>query len=98
MMKTVFIAYDQAHKEGVLDALNSSLCKGYTLLPGACGRGSKTGEPHLGTHAWPAMNEAILTVCEEEKVAPLFERLHKLDVENPLLGLRAFVWNVEQCL
>ncbi|MBQ0019928.1 MAG: hypothetical protein KBT39_05330 [Bacteroidales bacterium] len=97
-MKTVFIAYDQAHKEAVLEALNASLCKGYTLLPNACGRGSKTGEPHLGSHAWPSMNEAILTVCEEEKVTPLLERLRKIDQENPMLGLRAFVWNIEQMI
>lgn len=97
-MKTVFIAYDQAHNEGVIEALNASLCKGYTLLPNACGRGTKTGEPHLGTHAWPSMNEAIITVCEDEKVAPLLERLRKLDIDNPLLGLRAFVWNTEQCI
>lgn len=98
MMKTVFIAYDQAHKEAVLEALNASLCKGYTLLPNACGRGSKTGEPHLGSHAWPSMNEAVLTVCEEEKVTPLLERLRKIDQENPMLGLRAFVWNIEQMI
>lgn len=98
MMKTVFIAYGQAHKEAVLEALNASLCKGYTLLPNACGRGSKTGEPHLGSHAWPSMNEAILTVCEEEKVTPLLERLRKIDQENPMLGLRAFVWNIEQMI
>lgn len=97
-MKTVFIAYDQAHKEAVLEALNASLCKGYTLLPNACGRGSKTGEPHLGSHAWPSMNEAVLTVCEEEKVTPLLERLRKIDQENPMLGLRAFVWNIEQMI
>lgn len=97
-MKTVFIAYDQAHSEGVLEALDASLCRGYTLLPSACGRGSHTGEPHLGSHAWPTVNEAILTVCEDEKVEPLLNRLRKLDVENPLLGIRAFVWNVEQTL
>ena len=44
------------------------------------------------------MNEAILTVCEEEKVAPLLERLRKLDKDNTMLGLRAFVWNVEQSI
>jgi len=97
-MKTVFIAFDQAHKEGVIDALETSLCRGYTLLADAAGRGTKTGEPHLGTHAWPATNNAILTICEDEKVQPLLDRLHKLDIDNPLLGLRAFVWNIEQSI
>ncbi|MCQ2195928.1 MAG: hypothetical protein MJZ60_00210 [Bacteroidaceae bacterium] len=97
-MKTVFITYDQAHHEGVIEALDASLCRGYTYLGNAGGRGTKTGEPHLGTHAWPALNGAILTICEDEKVAPLLERLRKLDNDNPMLGLRAFVWNVEQTL
>lgn len=97
-MKSVFIAYDQALQELVVEALNSSLCKGYTLIPQAAGRGSITGEPHLGTHAWPSTNSAIITVCDDEKVQPLLNRLHKIDLENPLLGLRAFVWNIEQSI
>ncbi len=97
-MKSVFITYDQAHHEAVIEALNASLCRGYTYLPNAGGRGTKTGEPHLGTHAWPSLNGAILTVCEDEKVTPLFERLRKIDHDNPMLGLRAFVWNIEQMI
>ena len=97
-MKSILITYDQAHHDGVMTALKSSLCRGYTLLPQAGGVGTQTGEPHLGSHAWPAMNEAIITVCPDNYVQPLLDRLHKLDVDNPLLGLRAFVWNIEQSI
>ena len=97
-MKTVFIAYDKALSDFVMEALNSSLCKGFTLIPEAHGRGSVKGEPHMGSHAWPSTNSAILTVCDDEKVEPLLNRLRKIDLDNPLLGLRAFVWNVEQCI
>lgn len=97
-MKTIFIAYDQALHDKVVECLNRSLCKGYTLLPQVAGQGSVTGEPHLGSHAWPSTNSAILCVCDDHKVEPLLERLHKLDLDNPLLGLRAFVWNVEQSI
>ena len=44
------------------------------------------------------MNEAVITICDDNKVEPLLARLKKLDVDNPLLGLRAFVWNVEQTI
>ena len=44
------------------------------------------------------MNEAVLTICDDNKVEPLLTRLKKLDVDNPMLGLRAFVWNVEQSI
>lgn len=97
-MKTVFITYDQAHHDNIVDALRSSLCRGYTILPEVGGCGTRTGEPHLGTHAWPAMNEAVITMCEDERVQPLLDRLKKIDIDNPLLGLRAFVWNVEQSI
>lgn len=98
LMKTIFITYDQAHQDNVIEALNDSNARGYTLLPQACGRGSKTGEPHLGSHAWPSMNSAIFTVVEDSQVESLLNRLKKLDIDNPMLGLRAFVWNVEQSI
>ena len=97
-MKTVFIAYDQAHHENVIEALNDSNVRGYTLMEQACGRGSKGGDPHLGSHAWPSMNSAILTVTEDFKVQPLLDRLKRLDDDNPMLGLRAFVWGCEQSI
>lgn len=97
-MKTVFIAYDQAHHDDVLDILNSLMCRGFTWIPQVGGRGTKTGEPHMGSHAWPAMNNAVLTIVDDEKVDSIFERLRKIDEENPMLGLRAFVWGVEKML
>lgn len=39
-MKTVFISYDQAHHDGVIEALSSSMCRGYTILPEAGGMGT----------------------------------------------------------
>ena len=97
-MKSVFITYDQAHQENVIEALNDSNIRGYTLFEQAGGRGTKTGEPHLGTHAWPSMNSAIITVVDDFRVPILLERLKKLDSDNPMLGLRAFVWNIEQSI
>ena len=97
-MKTVFIAYDQAHQENVIEALDASNVRGYTIFPQAGGRGSKTGDPHLGSHAWPTMNSAILTVVEDEQADRLLERLRELDENNPLLGLRAFSWDVDKMI
>ncbi len=97
-MKTVFIVYDQAHHDDVIEALNETSARGYTLLEQAGGRGSKGGEPHLGSHAWPSMNSAIFTIVKDEQVEPLLKRLKRLDEDNPMLGLRAFVWNVEQSI
>ena len=81
-----------------MEALDDSNVRGYTFFEGVGGRGTKTGEPHLGSHAWPSMNSAILAVVEDTQVDPLLNRLHKLDVDNPLLGIRAFVWSVEKSI
>jgi nitrogen regulatory protein PII len=95
-MKAVFIAYDQAHQENVMEVLSRMNIKGYTMFEQVMGAGTKTGDPHLGSHAWPTMNSSILTIVPDERVDTLLERLHELDVNNEMLGLRAFVWNVER--
>ena len=68
--------------------------RGYTGWEELMGCGSKDGEPHLGNHAWPTMNSALLTVVEDDKVEAFLASLKKLDEENAKQGLRAFVWDV----
>ena len=97
-MKSILITYDQAHQENVIEALNDSNIRGYTILEQVGGRGTKTGDPHLGTHAWPSMNSAVITITDDFRVPIILERLKKLDSDNPMLGLRAFVWNIEQSI
>ena len=97
-MKAIFITYDQAHHEKIIDALDRTSCRGFTSFGTVQGRGSKTGEPHYGSHAWPSLATATITMVEDDRVEPLLERLRKLDEERPLLGLRAFVWTVEQSI
>ncbi|MCI2082879.1 MAG: hypothetical protein LKK19_06450 [Bacteroidales bacterium] len=94
-MKAVFIAYNQAHHEDVLAVMESLGIKGYTYWEELAGEGSKDGDPHLGTHAWPTRNGALLTIVDDDKVAKFMEYLHKLDLAFPQQGLRTFVWNVE---
>lgn len=95
-MKAVFIAYDQAHHEAIVEILDRLSCRGFTAFGNVQGRGSKTGEPHYGTHAWPALASALITFVENDRLENLLNRLHALDESKPLLGLRAFVWDVEK--
>lgn len=97
-MKAVFIALDQAYYQRVIDLLERMNCRGFTALEQVQGRGSKTGEPHYGSHAWPSMASAFITIVQDERVAPLLERLHQMDMDTPKLGLRAFVWNIEESI
>ena len=90
-MKSVFITFDQSFYERVIAILDRLNCRGFTFLEQVQGRGSKTGEPHYGSHAWPSMCSAIFTMVPDERVDPLLEALHKIDLESEQLGLRAFV-------
>ncbi len=93
-MKAIFIAYDQAHHEAIIDILDRSSCRGFTAFGEVQGRGSKTGEPHYGSHAWPALAQSIITFVDDDREEVLLSRLHALDEEKPKLGLRAFVWQI----
>lgn len=95
-MKSVMIVFNQANTERVeymLDALNIS---GFTFFEQVQGRGTNGGEPRRGTHTWPEMNSTVITVVEDEKVAELLDTVKKLDNRNKEVGVRAFVWNIEQ--
>lgn len=92
-MKAIFISYDQAHHENIIDVLTRMSCRGFTAFGEVQGRGSKTGDPHYGTHAWPSLASAILTFVEDDRVEPVLRHLKELDDNKPLLGLRAFVWD-----
>jgi nitrogen regulatory protein PII len=95
-MKTVFIAYNQAYKERIIEILDRMSLRGFTMWDPVQGRGTNKGEPHYGNHAWPTLNAAILTVIPDEKVEELLKKLHALDMETEMQGLHAYVWNVEQ--
>ena len=97
-MKSVLITFDQAHYVRIIELLDKLSCRGFSYFEQMRGRGSKTGEPHYGSHAWPSMCSAIITVVEDSKVEPLLEKLHQMDEATHQLGLRAFVWNIEQAI
>ena len=96
-MKSVFIAFDQAHKDAVMNVLDHLNCRGFSFIEQLQGRGSRTDEPHYGSHAWASMNSGIITIVEDKTVEPLLKALKEVDESAEMLGLRAFVWNIEQC-
>lgn len=97
-MKAIFIAYDQAHHEQIIEILNKNNCRGFTSFGTVQGRGTDKGEPHYGSHAWPSLASAMLTMVEDHRVDIVLQRLKELDEYKPKLGLRAFVWDVEKSI
>lgn len=94
-MKSILITFDQAYYERIIDTLNKNNCRGFSYFQQVQGRGSKTGDPHYGSHAWPSMCSAIISVVPDEKVRPILDILREMDEATEQLGLRAFVWNIE---
>lgn len=97
-MKALFIAYDQAHHEQIIETLSHHNCRGFTGFGTVQGRGSVKGEPHYGSHAWPSLAQAMISIVEDDRVRPILDDLHALDTAKPRLGLRAFVWNIEDSI
>ena len=97
-MKSVFITFDQAFFERIMVLLDRQGCRGFSYWQQVQGRGSKNGEPHYGSHAWPTLNSAILAMVPDEKVDPFLDLLHKMDLQTEAQGLRAFVWNIEKSI
>ena len=97
-MNAIFISYDQAHHGAVIEILDKCSCRGFTAFGNVQGRGSKTGEPHYGSHAWPSLAQSMLTFVEDDRVDLLLSRLHALDESKPRLGLRAFVWPITRTI
>jgi nitrogen regulatory protein PII len=97
-MKAIFIAYNQAYGEEIIEVLEAEGQRGFTQWTNIQGRGHENGLPHMGSHAWPILNFAILTIVPDDKVDALLSRLKKKDEAYPDLGLRAFSWNIEQAV
>lgn len=93
-MQAIFISYDQAHHQAIIEILDKLSCRGFTAFGNVQGRGSDKGEPHYGSHAWPSLAQAMFTFVEDEKAPKLLERLKELDESKPRLGLRAFQWPI----
>ncbi len=94
-MKSIFIVFNQALSENVVKMLDKNNIRGYTRWDDVKGRGSEKGNPHMGTHTWPALNSAIMTVVEASEVEKVLNGVRKINEKAEKQGIRAFVWDVE---
>ena len=94
-MKAGFIVFNQSNTERVEYMLDELKISGFTFFEEVQGRGTYSGEPRRGTHTWPEMNSAVITMVDDDRVDELLRTIHKLDKRNEEVGVRAFVWNIE---
>lgn len=89
---------NQSMFDAVMDLMKNMGVRGFTGWEELMGCGTSTGEPHLGSHAWPTMNSALIAVMEDDKAVAFLAALKKLDEDNEQQGLRAFAWNVTEMM
>ena len=68
--------------------------RGFTQWGDVYGRGSVNGEPRMGTHTWPEINSATLTIVQDPQVDVVLEKVQKMNSINEEVGVRAFVWDI----
>lgn len=95
-MKAVMIFYNQALTERVEYMLTKLSIRGFSRWTDVQGVGSVSGNPRMDTHTWPEHNSATMTIVEDALVPQLLEAIKKIDGINQEVGIRAFVWNIEQ--
>ena len=97
-MKAVFMACNQSMYDAVIEIMDEMGIRGFTGWEELIGRGTNDGEPHLGNHAWPAMNSALISVMEDDKAQKFLSKLKQLDEENHQQGIKAFAWEVSSMI
>ena len=97
-MKAVFVSYNQAYNQEIVELLEKLGQRGYTVWEEVGGRGTLDGEPHLGNHAWPTQNHALVSMMEDSLAGKVMDALRELDAANSKLGLRAYILPVEEAL
>lgn len=93
-MKAIFLSCNQALYDEVLQTMEKCGVRGYTGWEEVTGCGMLTGEPHLGSHAWPTMNSSLLAMADDQAADRFLAEVKRIDDENPKLGLRAFWWAI----
>lgn len=94
-MKSVMIVFNQSNTDRIEYMLEQLKIKGYTFWEEVHGQGTNDGEPHRGSHTWPELNSAIMTVVPDDKVKCVLRAVKQLDERNKEIGVHAFVWNIE---
>jgi nitrogen regulatory protein PII len=94
-MKLVFIVYNAAIDEDVMEALARLGIEEYTKWPRLTGQG-KTSGPHLDSAVWPGVNSALLIATDETEAQNLLKEVRSLKKKLAHEGIKAFLFPLEE--
>ncbi len=93
-MKLVFITYNEAIDDEVMDVLKVASVEDYTHWTKVLGKGRTSG-PHFATHIWPKANNVLMTAVEDEQAQKVLEGVRTLRQTLGHEGVKAFVVPLE---
>ncbi len=94
-MKMVFIMYNIAINDEVMEILKDAGIEGYTRWERTTGCGQTSG-PHFGTHVWPPVNSVLAIAVEDDRKDKLIERIKEVRKKIGKEGIKAFVLPLEE--
>lgn len=86
-MNLMFIVYSNAIDDEMLEIARRH-AGGYTRFSGVHGEGR--GEPHLGSHIWPGVNNCMMAAVDKKQEAAIAEDLRLLKEKFTDIGIRVF--------
>jgi len=96
-MKLLWIIFDEAFEDQVLEALRGQGVEHFTLLRGALGQG-RHSEPRWGTHVWPGHNDILMVFLDEATLERLRPTLQQLRERLKGRGFKTLVWDASEAL
>jgi len=93
-MKMLFITYNEAVDEEVMEIVDAVPIEGYTKWTKVLGKGTTSG-PHLSTHVWPKANNVLMIGAEDGQAEKLIERMRELRAKVGHEGVKAFLMPLE---
>lgn len=93
-MKGIFLVFNAAIEEEVMQALEKLGIECYTKFPDLHGKG-RHSDPHLDTYIWPGTNHGLFMALEEEKKEELLAEIEALKLQYAKEGIKVFVFPLE---
>jgi hypothetical protein len=96
-MKMFALVYADYIDESIIKLFKEANYKHYTKVRGTTGEGKETG-PKLDTSDAPCKNNILYIAVPDEEISKLLEIVRKLKRDFPSEGLRAFTYQLEECI
>ena len=94
-MVLMFIVYSNAVDEEIVEAVNRH-APGYTKFLGVHGEGN--GDPHLGSHVWPGVNNCVMVAAENKAVDAISRDVAALKETFPGIGINIMVAQLKKMI